>query len=223
MKNIYLTLALTALIPIAGYTDGGSFEKTSSSKKNGATKTTPYHEYHNRVIIFDPAHQGYERIKPDDLYWGIEGWLVYTENNHRHFLVNGEARMGYNFFYNGTCHLTPFAGVGYIQDFAKRHHHLHTHKPGIVYGTVGFLYDHEFGDVINVGVNLKGLLGGPTNRKHFNWGSPVVGADLAVPITFRFGRNRHWDFRIEPFNTYLYGSHASAYYVGFRNTIGYRF
>jgi hypothetical protein len=206
MKNTYLKLALSALLlPLFGYAD------------EGHPKTTPFYEYHNRVALFSPSHQTYERIKPDALYWGLEGWLVPTINNNG--LLDAEFRMGYNFFYNGVDHLTPFAGMGYIENFSKHHHH----KLGIAYGTVGFLYDHEFGSVFNMGINVKGLIGGQAGKKHLNLGSPVIGADIAVPLTLRFGRHRHWDCRIEPFYTYLHGVNVSADYVGFRSTLGYRF
>jgi hypothetical protein len=227
MKNIYAKLALVSLLmPVFGHTAESSSWKKSPTKIEVVTKTTPFYEYHNRVILFSPTHQGYERIKPDSLYWGIEGWISYFYNSsrdmkHHKWLMDSEARVGYNFFYNQVDHLTPFVGIGYIQDFSKCYHK--EHKPGIIYGAVGFLYDHEFNSVFNLGLNLKGFMGGADTKKHFNWGSPVLGADMSLPVTFRFGHHRHWDLRLEPFNTYLYGSHASAYYVGSRCTLGYRF
>lgn len=222
MKNIYLKLALSALlIPSLGYTDGLVVWNKDPTEAHVVLKTTPLYEYNNRIVVFLPWHQAYERIKPNALYWGLEAWMCALTNRDRNTLLDAEFRMGYNYLYNGVDHLTPFAGVGYIQNYSYKHHHHH--KPGITYGTIGFLYDHEFGNIFNIGVNLKGLIGGPVNKRHFNWGSPVIGGDLSVPITFRFGHNRHWDLRIEPYNTYLYGKYADAYYVGFRNTIGYRF
>jgi hypothetical protein len=133
--------------------------------------------------------------------------------------------------------VTPFVGLGFFKDLRSEHsniwvvedgivthHHHHSKmKPGIVYGTFGFLYDHEFNSIFTLGVNLKGLIGGPVNKKHFNWGSPVGGFDIAVPITFRFGHKRHWDARIEPFNIYLHGTNTTRNYFGFRSTVGYRF
>ncbi len=208
-------------MPVIGHADDGLFWKKHPEKVEIVTKLTPFYEYHNRIIVFSPLHQGYERIKPDALYWGLEGWFVRSYNKDNNWLLDGEFRMGYNFLYNKVDHVTPFAGIGYIQDFTRHHHHHH--KPGIVYGTMGFLYDHEFNSVFTLGVNLKGLLGGPDSKKHFNWGSPVGGVDMALPITFRFGRHRHWDLRLEPFTTYLHGSHACAYYMGSRCTIGHRF
>ncbi len=218
MKRHYLKM----LLPILSTTLLG-YAATKENNTIHQTKEPHFIQYHNRVILFSPFHQGYERIKPDAFYAGVEGFLAYCDNKERNnFLLNTEVRMGYNFFLNGRDHLTPIAGVGFVENFFR--HHKHTqHKPGIVYGTMGFLYDHEFNTIFNLGINVKFLVGGPIGKKHFEWGSPVVGTDISLPITFRFGRHRHWDCRIEPFNMYLHGSHGSQNYSGFRNSLGYRF
>lgn len=180
---------------------------------------TPFIEYHNRIAVVSFNHFVYERIKPDAFYTGVEGWAVPTLNYN--FIVEGEYRAGYNFFWNGRDHLTPLAGVGFFKDFANFYYD--NAKPGIVYGTLGFLYDHEFTSVFNLGVNVKGIIGGSVAKKWNGWGSPVVGVDTSLPITFRLGHKRHWDARLEPFNIYLYGSNNSMNFVGLRSTIGYRF
>lgn len=151
--------------------------------------------------------------------------------------------MGYNFFYYGRDHFTPVVGVGLFKDYRKRFDqgvernidflglfiktsfNKYKSRPAIVYGMIGFLYDHEFNSVLNLGLNFKGMLGGAStkHRHDAQWGSTVVGCDISVPLTFRFGPKRHWDIRIEPFNIYMHGSHASQDYIGFRSTIGYRF
>ncbi len=214
-----------ALLPIFSITILGHADQyTSEEQKSIQQKIEPHFiQYHNRVILFNPVHQGYERIKPNAYYVGVEGYLATVLNkDNDNFFVDAELRMGYNFFLNGREHITPVVGIGYLQDFSKEHHHTY-HKPGIVYGAVGFLYDHEFNTIFNLGFTAKLLIGGPVSEKHFDWGSPVTGADISLPITFRFGRKRHWDYRIEPFNIYLHGSNASQDYWGFRNTLGYRF
>ncbi len=183
------------------------------------TENTPFIEYHNRMAVFTLNHLIYERIKPNAIYAGVEGWALLTVNNKISAILEGEFRLGYNYFWNGRDHFTPLVGVGVFKDVAE----YEDGRPAITYGTVGFLYDHEFTDVFNLGLNVKGVLGGPVSKKHFDWGSPIVGIDTSLPITFRFGYQRHWDFRLEPFNLYLHGSNASADYFGFRSTIGYRF
>jgi hypothetical protein len=196
----------------------------SATLLSHADQTTPepFIQYHNRMAVFNPSHLTYERIKPNALYAGVEGWIVPVFRKDNLSLLDTEFRMGYNFFYNGRDHLTPFAGVGFMLALSDHHHH-NRRSPDIAYGTLGFLYTHEFNTIFNLGLNLKGLIGGPSSNKHFDWGSPITGLDVALPITFRFGHKRHWDYRIEPFNTYIHAPNASENYFGFRGTVAYRF
>ncbi len=216
MKHKYLK----TLLPIFLMT---AFVHADQGASTEEKKEPNFIQYHNRMIVFFPLHQGYERIKPDAFYVGLEGYLASVLNKgNDNLLLDAELRMGYNFFLNGRDHLTPFAGIGFVEDFFKRHDHVR-HNPGVVYGAMGFLYDHEFNTIFNLGLHAKFLIGGPVGNKHFDWGTPVVGSDVSLPITFRFGHKRHWDYRIEPFNIYLHGSNDSQDYWGFRNSLGYRF
>lgn len=221
MTNRYLTKLLPILALSAfGFADQASPEEETSIDKAKELQSV---QYHNRMVVFAPFHQAYERIKPDAIYAGAEGYLVpLLDSKKEGVLLDAELRMGYNFFFNGRDHLTPFAGLGYFQDHFKFDRD-HRHRPGVVYGAVGFLYNHEFDKTYNLGVNVKFLTGGAVEEKHFDWGSAIVGTDIAIPATFRFGKNRNWDYRLEPFNLYLHGSNASENYFGFRNTVAYRF
>lgn len=222
MKKIILSLAL---LPIFVHADGELAEQTPPPS---------FIEYHNRMAVFFPWHQVYERTKTDAFYAGVETWFlpVLTEGDNDG-LFEAELRFGYNLFYKGRDHVTPFIGGGVIKDCTSRHYnttfrHGRAHKhhaalPAVGYGVLGVLYDHEFNTIFNLGINLKGMVGGGVNKKHFDWGNPVVGFDVAVPITFRFGHKRHWDFRIEPFDVFLHGTNGNANYYGLRNTLGYRF
>lgn len=196
------------------------------SQENEANKPA-FHEYHNRIAVFGPLHQTYERIKPNAFYAGVEAWLVGAFSNDKGscaaLLGEAEVRFGYNFFWNGRDHLTPFAGGGVLRDFEEEHiDHRHIMKPAVGYGVIGFLYDHEFNAWFNLGCNVKGLVGGAGHNR-LSWGSPIVGVDVALPITFRFGYHKRWDVRLEPFDLYLHGTQLSRNYVGGRSTIGYRF
>jgi hypothetical protein len=230
MKKL-LKIFLSVLLPFCGYAN-------SESKASTAEKT-PFIEYHNRFAVFTFNHQVYERIKPDAFYVGLEGWItesMVTNKNHSALIAEGECRLGYNLFYNGRDHLTPFIGGGVFQDLEKYHVHrverrndgnlwllISRHKlPLIGYGTLGVLYDHEFNSIFTLGMNVKGILGG-SKHSHLEWGSPIFGVDGALPITFRFGNKRHWDLRMEPFDIYLHGSKISRNYLGFRSSFGYRF
>lgn len=242
MKNIYL---LTTLLTAAVFADSGEeIAAANPHYQEQQAESTPFIEYHNRMAVFGPFHQVYERIKPDAFYAGLEAWYLpvwnTTNDIHRdrtNALGEAEFRLGYNFFYNGRDHLTPFIGVGAIRDVSSlrfeenvyyngeiysRHHHDERMKT-IGYGVIGFLYDHEFNRCVCLGSNLKFLVGGASSGKYHSWGNPVVGFDLSVPLTFRCGYKRHWDFRIEPFDIYLNGRTTSFNYFGFRSTIGYRF
>ena len=183
-----------------------------------------FHEYHNRIAVFSTNHLTYERTRTDALYVGVETWLV-PSTGHNRWLFEAEYRMGYNYFWNGRDHFIPLAGVGFLESLKDRHHHHNRHfrdKLGAVYFTTGFLYDHEFNTIFNLGLNVKGLIGGRVSGSH-HWKSPVYGIDVALPITFRFGGNRHWDIRIEPFNIYLHVTKGSQNNFGSRSTVGYRF
>ena len=239
MNKLKTALAL-AVLPIFMHADG-EFAVQDSKNMNTAEQPVPtFIEYHNRMAVFVPWHQVYERIKTDAYYGGVEYWFLPTvtrsgkTSKSSGAVAEAEVRFGYNLFYNGRDHVTPFMGVGAFESFKGRsdgHHsgwlgmkrHYRLDRPTLAYGVVGFLYDHEFSSVVNLGINLKGIVGGGVNKKHGNWGSAVVGFDVAVPFTLRCGRMRHWDVRIEPFNIYLHGSETWMNVFGFRSTIGYRF
>ena len=227
MKTIYL---LTTLLTTAAFADSG--EEVAAVNKQPVQPTveaTPFIEYNNRMAVFGPLHQVYERTKPNAFYVGVEGWILPIWNNRKngsHSFGEAELRLGYNCFYNGRDHLTPFAGVGILRDFTTIHnrHRFESEKmKAIGYGVIGFLFEHEFDRCVCLGSNFKFLVGGSSSEAHNSWGNPVIGIDIAVPLTFRFGYKRHWDFRLEPFDIYLKGDHTTSNYVGFRSTIGYRF
>lgn len=199
-------------------------------------------EYNNRMIVFAPLYQGYERIEPEALYWGILGYLTPTLHHHgkHHLFLQTEARIGYHYFNNGQDHLIPFAGVGYINTYIQtKHHrtfflsrpfgqlHAHSHQSGVLLAEAGFLYEHECNASFNLGANGKFLIGGalgPSHQRSHTWGhGAVAGFDLGLPLTVRFGGNRHWDFRFEPFDVYLQGTKHRHNYFGVRAAFAYRF
>jgi|ERR1700722_8625067 len=199
MKN--KLLPLFAILPLFAFSTEGT-----------ATKSE-FPQYNNRVVLFMPLHQSYERIKNDDFYAGIQGFV--TTCNTDRLLVNGELRLGYNFFFNQRDHVTPFAAGGYLRA---------QHVQAVAYGAVGFLYTHEFTSDFNLGLNAKAIVGGPVgHHSDLNWGSPVGGGQVGVPFTFRFGRDRHWDARLEVFDLFLISSHHAKNFAGCITSLGYRF
>ncbi|NNM43762.1 MAG: hypothetical protein HKM07_05415 [Chlamydiae bacterium] len=236
-KNFLKLFFLSLLIPFLVQADSGYDEeeapqtqKIESKPKSKPKTTTLFAEYDNR-ILFGIVQFGYERIKPNDVYVGVQGWFLPIIENNNPGISEFEVRTGYNFFFNQRDHLTPIAGVGVFKDFHKKHFHSsclwekHSYtKSAVVYGTVGFLYEHEFNNLFALGLNVKGMLGGSTSNEWYKkWRSTVGGIDVSVPITFRFAKGRRWYACIEPFNIYLHGSNISRDYFGFRNTFGYRF
>lgn len=226
MKPKYLALFLpTALLAFSQYSEENTVAQATKTPSKTATEQTPFIEYNNRMTVFAPLYQSYERTKPDAFYWGLVGYATNVINEKGHYDVFAQAdfRLGYNYFYNGRDHFTPYVGIGWIN---AAHHHLRSHN-GVLFGELGFLYDHEFNRCFNLGVNLKGLVGGTVgseNHRRHSWGDGVAfGFDIGVPFTFRFGKDRHWDFRLEPFNVYLHGSKHQHNYFGFRNAFAYRF
>lgn len=176
-------------------------------------------QYDNR-FGFNFDRLVYERTKANSLYFGLDAWagIFFSHNRHNHFgaLIETEARIGYNLFYNGRDHFTPLAGAGYmfhdVGDF---------HCANFAYATAGFLYSHEFNTVFGWGINLKGLAGqqvGHHEARKFAWG-----VDLCMPFIFRFAHYRHWDVTLEPFFLYMESNHKHQGVFGGRGNVGYRF
>jgi hypothetical protein len=188
--------------------------KENEVKITTTDKTLP--AYANR-INFGLSRLGYERIKPESLYFGIDMWYVLTFGPIPFERTIGEAevRLGYNLFFNDEDRLTPIVGMGCLKDF------VHHQKQGLMYGTVGVLYEHRFSNLFDLGVNLKVLGGGDVGRSR--WGSPVWGYDISTPFTFHFGENRNWDFRLEPFYIQMFGHRNTHNFGGSRSAFGYRF
>jgi hypothetical protein len=206
-----------------------------------------YH-YPNRMVVFNLYYLSYEHIEPDSVYVGLSYWKSYpliAHTPHRHLPIgkisNGEFDLGYHFYYLSKDHFTPLVGIGVFNDSTKTRivytertshtnglpktttvvSHKNVHLSPIAYGTVGFLYEHEFNNRVSLGFNLRGMVGRPTKHKH--WGSRVIGYHLDVPLTLRLGKTRHWDLRLDPFYINLEGQRFTQEYFGFNNSIGYRF
>jgi hypothetical protein len=234
-KRVLLKTSLLILLSFASLASAEEIAIPPTKKQ----AKTPFIEYHNRMTVFSALHIAYERIKPNSIYAGVDFWAATNLANLPEPQILGEAefRMGYNFFYNGRDHFTPVVGIGYLQDFETDHQYVINsfgcwirkdeeghHIPGIIYGTAGFLYEHEFNSIFNLGLNIKGLIGGPANRnRHVDWGSYISGFDVSFPVTFRFGHKRHWDYRLEPFDIYIHGTNEHRNYFGFRGAVAYRF
>ena len=170
-------------------------------------------------INFELPRLGYEHIKPDAIYVGAECWYLwgFYSNGIKFVLGEAEGRVGYNFSLNSSNTLTPFIGGGYFKSFQPNK------KQEIAYSSLGIRYEHVFGIVFNLGLNLEGMLGYSINNKHPSWGDPIWGVDVGLPLTWRFTKTRRWDFRFEPFFTGWLGQNREVFFAGARSAFGYRF
>lgn len=171
-------------------------------------------------INFDLLRVGYEHIKPDAVYAATECWYLLrsTSDGPRLGLGEAEARVGYNISLNPSNMLTPFIGGGYFRSFEP------DKKQELVYPALGLRYNHMFGSVFELGLNLEGMMGYSLKEyKYPSWGNPTWGLDVGLPFTWKFTQNKRWDIRLEPFFTGWFGQDRDAFFGGIRSSFGYRF
>jgi hypothetical protein len=176
--------------------------------------------------------EGYERIKQDDLYFALIGWISPNYLSHSDaWVVEGEARIGYTkSLQKGHTTLTPFIGGGYMNDIKKSHthhrshlRHLKEHTLEFAFGSYGLNINHTFTDLFGLGLNLKGLIGKGTIGSFTHNNQWANGIDVGLPLTFRFGTKRHYDISFEPFYMFLKSKHDESSYLGNRLFIAYRY
>ncbi|HEY5235290.1 MAG TPA: hypothetical protein VIJ14_03855 [Rhabdochlamydiaceae bacterium] len=171
-------------------------------------------------INFNLLRLGYEHIKLDAYYVGVECWYVLGFNSQddlKPILGEAEARIGYNFSLNASNVFTPIVGCGYFKSFQS------DKRQDIVFSSMGFRYEYVIGPIFSLGLNLEGMLGYSQDNRHPSWGNPIWGVDAGLPFTWRFAKTRRWDFRFEPFFTKWYGQNTEVFFVGARSALGYRF
>ncbi|MBF5059387.1 hypothetical protein [Candidatus Neptunochlamydia vexilliferae] len=244
IRTVFLMLVAIS----TAFAGKASKEEDAGSSPTLINETNSFNSYHynNRMVVFNLVRLCYERTKLDALHVGVDAWLTWavTNKNARYhpspfgFIGEAEVHLGYNYHFGMRNFLTPIVGIGVFGDFRnnyckirRRHSYWYSDYPysykrfsltPVLYGTFGILYTHEFNSIFNLGLNLKGIVGGDVNKRT-RWGNPVLGFDLTIPIIFRFGKYRHWEFRLEPFNIYLNGRQVERSYFGCRNMFGYRF
>ncbi len=234
MKHLFLKLLIPSFFVVAAETSANEIHQDVPPVTLPAKENTPFIEYHNRIAAFNMLATYflyYERIKPNAIYVGIEELSTEPFLNHSASSISlHNFSMGYNFFWNGRDHFTPIAGIGYFRARSKSCYYntlfrsVHHEEFSLLYGTLGILYDHEFNTIFNLGLNLKVDVGGQLgHRKKHDIGTPCVGIDVSIPITFRFGYRRHWDIRIEPFDIFWFGKKHSHNYLSTKGSVGYRF
>ena len=142
-------------IPKMLITDYGNPHATPTSS---LTPKLPTHEHR---VNFGLLSIGYERIKRDAVYTGFDtkvASILYTENDKSKTLdhyVNGELRLGYNHTLGSFDTIMGYGGVGFsIFSVEKQEGKLRNWN----YGTVGLKYLHQFGEIFEMGLHLKGCM-----------------------------------------------------------------
>ena len=117
-------------------------------------------EYEHR-FNFGFLNLGYERIKPDSVYTGFEMkvaslWHTKDKNNvHLDHFVNGELRLGYHHTLSFQDHIIGYIGSGFSMfSVEKQIGKLKNWS----YGTLGMKYMHQFGEMFELGLHVKGYL-----------------------------------------------------------------
>lgn len=183
--------------------------------------------FDNRIMFFE----GYERIKDDALYFAILGWISpnYLSQSDA-WIVEGEARIGYNFAFKNRTTLTPFIGGGYLDDIKKSHRHerrflRHLKEHTLEYGFVsyGLNIAHMFNNLFGLGLNIKGMTGKGTIGSFIHNNEWASGFDLGLPFSFSFGHLRRYDVRFEPFYIFLKSKNDESSYLGNRLFVGVKF
>lgn len=118
----------------------------------------PHHEHR---INFGLFNIGYERIQPDSIYTGVDmkvaSFLLNEKDNSNtlNHYVNGEIRLGYNHQLDVADCVTGYAGVGFsVFSAEKQEGKLRNWN----YTTAGVKYLHQFGEIFEMGLHLKGHL-----------------------------------------------------------------
>jgi hypothetical protein len=183
--------------------------------------------FDNRILFFE----GYERIKDDALYFALLAWISpnYLSKSDA-WLVEGEARLGYNFAFKNHTTLTPYIGGGYLDDLKKSHRHerrflrhLKEHTLEYGFGSFGLCVMHSFNDLFGLGFNAKGMVGKGTIGSFVHNNQWTYGFDLGLPLSFSFGHMRRYDIRYEPFYIFLKSKHDESSYLGNRLFVGVKF
>ncbi|MGD2168708.1 MAG: hypothetical protein PVI40_00505 [Chlamydiota bacterium] len=222
MFKLFFFLFSIFLFTVNAYAD----ESVLSSP---STQSTLLAQYNNRISVnFPLIGLSYERIKPNSYYVGIDANIFFPSFNFSD-ITNFEARIGYHFFDGIGHHFILTEGVGYLRNhefLAECFSYSLEDIPEFLYESIGFSYEdevviHQF-LVVEVGVNAQGLLAyrfpAKWNASSKEYGKitgafPVYGFKGSLPITFRFGRQKNWDFRIQPSFLYLASHTVKMDYV----------
>ena len=162
MRKVILSGIVICAPLLSLFADGGpapvAYVPPKSQDLRISEKGLPEHEHR---VNFGFVNVGYERIKNDSIYTGVETKLttVWNTDNSKskpldHF-INWEVRLGYNHSVSDSDIFVPYIGTGFSAFSVQK-------TDGKVkswsYGTAGLKYFHQFGPIFEMGIHLKGYL-----------------------------------------------------------------
>ncbi len=175
---------------------------------------------------------GYEFLRPNALYLGIEGLYalgrMHIKAQHQKTKIyqdhvpgtfaNAELRLGYNFHLPESFYLTPFIGFGgyHVRPIRSIHY-----VQNWLYVAMGMKTEYEVNPDFSVGVNLTGTHAVYLEqriKKHkyssfYHNNTNVFGYEISFPLTLKIGDTKNWALRLEPYYLKL-NSHSDANAVG---------
>lgn len=191
--------------------------------------------------FFSGLRLGYEYLKPDAFYAGIDllgtssevdfkatekGEGVSWDKGDRG-LGDLEGRFGYTFA-RVKWMATPFLGLGMYGVYTVDHHNHQGFKETLPYLTAGVRSTYLFNATFTCGVNAQILhtfsaeqefkyKGGKVTTHHNMWGG-----EIGVPLAWHVGATKRWDIQLEPYFLKLDFSETQNMY-GAKVLFGYRF
>lgn len=144
-------------IVIAGIVGLSPFITLIADGNPDAVPLVPVHEHR---VNFGLLNLSYERIQPDSIYTAIEtkfsSYLLNEKDDSKtvnHYL-NGEIRLGYNYNPTAADSINGYGGVGFSAFSVEN-------KEGKLrnwnYATLGVKYLHQFGEIFEMGLHMKGF------------------------------------------------------------------
>lgn len=191
-------------------------------------------KYKNRIAVLQSS-LSYDRTAEDEIHYGFDSYVAKAWRDINDTTVIGviEGRIGYTMSSDARMRVTPVVGVSVFKDLEE--HKFYTSfneknmtntsssrvvNPYRVHAMIGVMGEYDVAKSVSVGFNLKGLVGKITGAAEAGYKELSYGMHGALPITFRFGADQHWDLRMEPFALLL---RDTARYLGARAAVGYRF
>jgi hypothetical protein len=138
---------------------------------------------HEHRINFGFLNLGYERIKDNSIYTGLDVKMtsvLYSDANKKDpldYFVNAELRMGYNNALSESDRITPYLGIGFsvfsLQNKVDK-------VKNWTYASIGAKYFHQFGPIFEMGIHIKGNISINQKRRVLKEVEVVVSQDTPV-------------------------------------------